>query len=292
MIGAFEQTLLAAMIVVIMLGMGASLRAADVRAALRQRRAFLTGMACQFGLMPLIAVLLAKVFALPAPAALALIMIGATPGGTTSNLFTFWARGDVALSIAMTVASTLAAVVMMPLLIWLYVGASVADGVTVPFANIAVTLVLVLAPAAVGYAFRARSETAGRRLETAGSVAGVVLILLLIVNFLIENGALVRATPTGEIAAAVLLSVIGFVAGRAVAAAVGLSAATGRTVALETGIQNTPLTITVIGLSFPAGAMQDQMLLTCAIYAVAVVLTAAATAAAFRRNGAPEARRT
>lgn len=290
MIGAFEQTLLAAMIFVIMLGMGASIRAADVRAALRERRAFLTGMACQFGLMPLIALLLAKVFALPAPAALALIMIGATPGGTTSNLFTFWARGDVALSIAMTAASTLAAVMMMPLLIWLYVGASAADGVTVPFANIAVTLVLVLAPAALGFALRSRSATLGRRLVTAGSAAGVVLILLLIANFLIENGALVRATSAGEIAAAVLLSVVGFAAGRTAAAAVGLSATAGRTVSLETGIQNTPLTITVIGLSFPAGAVQDQMVLTCAIYAVAVVLTAAATTAAFRLNGAPEPR--
>lgn len=284
-VGAVEQALLAAMIFVIMLGMGASIRGADVRAALGARGAFLTGMACQFGLMPLIAFGLAWAFALPAPVALALVMIGATPGGTTSNLFTFWARGDVALSVAMTVASTLAAVVMMPALIWLYAGAAVAGGVAVPYGTIAVTLALVLVPTVIGIAVRARSEAAGRRLEAVGSAVGMGLILLLIATFAIRHGALVRATPGSEIAAAVLLSVLGFVAGRAAAAAAGLTPRAGRTVSLETGIQNTPLTITVIGLSFPAGPVQDRMLLACAIYAVAVVLTSAATAALYRRSG-------
>jgi bile acid transporter len=285
MVGAFEQAVLAAIIFVVMLGMGASIRRADLDAALGARRAFLTGLVCQFGLMPAIAVLLALAFALPPPVALALIMVGATPGGTTSNLFAFWARGDVALSVAMTVASTLAAVVMMPLLIWLWAGASVAAGVTVPYGSIAVTLALVLVPTALGIAVRARSESAGRWLERAGSSTGMVLIALLIVRFSIENSALVRATPSGEIAAAVLLSVAGFVAGRAVAAAVGLGPVAARTVSLETGIQNTPLTITVIGLSFPAGPVQEAMLLACALYAIAVVMTASAAVLWFRRAG-------
>ncbi|HMO07172.1 MAG TPA: bile acid:sodium symporter [Paracoccaceae bacterium] len=282
MLGAHQQVLLAAMIFVIMLGMGASLRGEDLRAALRARRACLAGMVCQFGLMPALAFGLAVAFALPPPVALALIMVGATPGGTTSNLFAFWARGDVALSVAMTVASTLAAVVMMPLMIGLYAGGAVAGGVTVPYATIAATLALVLVPCGIGVALRARSEAAGEWLERAGSAAGVVLILALIASFVIENGALVRATPAAEIAAAVLLSVAGFAAGLAVARAIGLTPAEGRTVSLETGIQNTPLTIAVIGLSFPVDAVQDRMLLTCALYAVAVVITSAVTTLIYR----------
>jgi bile acid transporter len=292
MVGAFEQALLAAIIFVVMLGMGASIRREDVREALGARRAFVTGLVCQFGLMPAIAFLLAAAFALPKPVALALIMVGATPGGTTSNLFTFWARGDVALSVAMTVASTLAAVVMMPLLIWLWAGGSVAAGVTVPYASIAVTLALVLVPTAIGVAIRARSEAAGLRLERAGSATGMALIALLIAKFALENAALVRATPAAEIAAAVLLSLAGFAAGRAVAALAGLGPAAGRTVSLETGIQNTPLTITVIGLSFPAGPMQDAMMLACALYAIAVVMTASATVLWFRRADGLSLRRT
>ncbi|QYK41132.1 MAG: bile acid:sodium symporter [Paracoccaceae bacterium] len=282
MLGAVEQGLLAAMIGIIMLGMGATIGRAEMRAALAAPRAFATGMLCQFGLMPLIALGLAFVFDLSAPVALALIMVGATPGGTTSNLFAYYARGDVALSVAMTVASTLAAVVMMPLLIGLYAGGALTGGVAVPFANIAVTLVLVLVPCLIGMAVRARSAGLAARLEKAGAVLGIVLIVLLILNFAVSNGALVRATPPGEIAAAVLLSVAGFAAGLAVAAALGLTGPQMRTVSLETGIQNTPLTIAVIGLSFPAGPVQDAMLLACALYAVAVVATSAVAAALYR----------
>jgi BASS family bile acid:Na+ symporter len=283
MLGALEQLLLAAMIAVIMLGVGASIGRAEIAAALRAPRAFATGMLCQFGLMPPIALGLAWAFALPPPAALALLMVGATPGGTTSNLFAYWARGDVALSVAMTVASTLAAVVMMPLLIALYAGAAVPGGVEVPFANIAVTLVLVLVPCAAGVAVRAASARWAGRLEVAGTVVGIVLILALIANFAVTRGDLVRATPAGEIAAAVLLSVAGFAAGLGVAAALRLRAAQARTVSLETGIQNTPLTIAVIGLSFAPGPETQAMLLTCALYAVAVVMTSTVAAALYRR---------
>ncbi|MFN3972511.1 MAG: bile acid:sodium symporter [Gemmobacter sp.] len=286
MLGAVEQALLAAMILVIMAGMGATIGRAEWRAAMAAPRAFATGMVCQFGLMPLIALGLSRAFDLPPPVALALIMVGATPGGTTSNLFAYYARGDVALSVAMTVASTLAAVVMMPLLIGLYAGAGLTGGVEVPFANIAVTLALVLVPCLAGMAVRARSRLWAARLERVGAWAGIGLILLLIANFAVSNGALVMATPGGEIAATVLLSVAGFAAGLAVARAVGLTGPQARTVSLETGIQNTPLTIAVIGFSFPAGPVQDAMLLACALYAVAVVVTSSLVAVLYRRMAA------
>ncbi|MFN4157555.1 MAG: bile acid:sodium symporter [Gemmobacter sp.] len=286
MLGAVEQALLAAMILVIMAGMGATIGRAEWRAAMAAPRAFATGMVCQFGLMPPIALALSRAFDLPPPVALALIMVGATPGGTTSNLFAYYARGDVALSVAMTVASTLAAVVMMPLLIGLYAGAALTGGVEVPFANIAVTLALVLVPCLAGMAVRARSRLWAARLERVGAWAGIGLILLLIANFAVSNGALVMATPGGEIAATVLLSVAGFAAGLAVARAVGLTGPQARTVSLETGIQNTPLTIAVIGFSFPAGPVQDAMLLACALYAVAVVVTSSLVAVLYRRMAA------
>ncbi|MCU0902656.1 MAG: bile acid:sodium symporter, partial [Tabrizicola sp.] len=277
MLGAAEQAMLAAMIFVIMLGMGATIHRTDIVAAFRRRRAFLIGMFCQFGLMPLIAFLLALALALPPPAALALIMLGATPGGTTSNLFSYWAKGDVTLSIAMTVASTLAAIVLMPLAIALYATEALTGDVEIPLASIAVTLVLVSLPAFLGYLVRARNVVAAAWIEWIGSVAGMVLIAALILNFFRENSAMIFAVPFGELLAALLLSLCGFAAGFALSRLLGLDLTASKTVSLETGIQNAPLTITVIGLSFAAGAAQDQMLLMAALYAVFVVITSTLT---------------
>lgn len=277
MLGAAEQAMLAAMIFVIMLGMGATIHRSDIAMALRRRRAFLVGMVCQFGLMPLIAFLLASALALPPAVALALIMLGATPGGTTSNLFSYWAKGDVTLSIAMTVASTLAAIVLMPLAIEIYATDALTGDVEIPFVSIAVTLVLVTLPAALGYAVRARNVVAASWVEWVGSLAGMVLIAALIANFFRENSAMIFAVPFGELLATLLLSVCGFAAGFWLARFLGLDLTAAKTVSLETGIQNAPLTITVIGLSFAAGAEQDQMLLTAALYAVFVVITSTLT---------------
>jgi BASS family bile acid:Na+ symporter len=260
-----------------MLGMGATIHRTDIAMALRRRRAFLVGMLCQFGLMPLIAFLLALALALPPPVALALIMLGATPGGTTSNLFSYWAKGDVTLSIAMTVASTLAAIVLMPLAIAIYATEALTGDVEIPLASIAVTLVLVTLPAAIGYVIRARNVVAASWIEWIGSVAGMVLIAALITNFFRENSAMIFAVPGGELLATLLLSVCGFAAGFWLARFLGLDLTAAKTVSLETGIQNAPLTITVIGLSFAAGAAQDQMLLTAALYAVFVVITSTLT---------------
>jgi len=287
MLGVFEQAMLAAMIFVIMLGMGATIHRVDLRVAFASHRAFLIGMACQFGLMPLIAFLLAVLLQLPPAVALALIMLGATPGGTTSNLFSYYAKGDVALSVAMTVASTMAAVILMPLCIALYAGGSLTGDIEVPFASIAVTLVLVLVPALIGFWVRARSVFYAAWLEWLGGLVGIFVIVALILNFFLENSAMILATPGNELVATLLLSVIGFAAGFVVSRALGLNLVQAKTVSLETGIQNAPLTITVIGLSFAPGEMQDEMLLAAALYAVFVVMTSTAVSLWYRQIGIP-----
>jgi hypothetical protein len=117
---AHDQALLAIMIFVIMLGMGASLTVDDFRAVARKPKGVFIGFISQFGLMPFIAFGLATILNFPPAFAIALILIGCLPGGTTSNMFTYFARGSVALSISMTTASTILALFMMPILLKLY----------------------------------------------------------------------------------------------------------------------------------------------------------------------------
>lgn len=277
MLGAAEQAMLAVMVFVIMLGMGATIHRGDVATALVRPRAFLVGMLCQFGLMPLIAFILAHALALPPSVALALIIVGAAPGGSTSNLYSYWAGGDVTLSIAMTVASTLAALVMMPLSIAIYATDALTADLEIPFGSIAGTLVFVTLPAAIGYAIRARNAAAATWVEWIGSKVGMLLILVLIINFFRENSAMILAISGAQFSAVLLLPVGGFAAGYWLARVLGLDLTAAKTVSLETGIQNAALAITVIGLSFDPGPEQDQMILTATLYAIFGIVTAAVT---------------
>jgi BASS family bile acid:Na+ symporter len=286
MVGQFEQIALALMVFIIMLGMGATIRMSNFKNALAQPKGFAVGMLCQFGLMPAIALLLAIIFQLPPAIALSLILVGATPGGTTSNLFAYYAKGDVALSVTMTVASTIAAVVLMPLAIAIYASGYTSAELQIPFSNIVATLILVLVPVAIGMFILSRSERVAKFFEKAASYVGAILIIGLIAKFVLQNIELLIATKASVYLAAILLGLVGFLLGYVISRAVGLNEATSRTVSLETGIQNTPLTIAVIILSFAAGAQQDEMLLLPTFYAVFIVISSTLVSIWFRNKNA------
>ena len=104
-----ETKLLGVMMMVIMLGMGASLTFKDFAIALRKPQGIAVGLVCQYGLMPALAYGLSVAMGLPPAYAVGLILMGCMPGGTTSNIFTYFSKGSLSLSILMTVSSTLVA---------------------------------------------------------------------------------------------------------------------------------------------------------------------------------------
>lgn len=110
---------------VIMFGMGLTLSPHDFRIVLSRPKDILIGCLAQFTVMPLLAWGLAWVFALPKELALGVMLVGCCPGGTASNVITYLAKGDMALSVGMTAASTLLAPILTPLLVWLLAGTMV-----------------------------------------------------------------------------------------------------------------------------------------------------------------------
>lgn len=106
----------------IMFGMGLTLSAADFQVILHRPKDILLGCLMQFTTMPLIAWLLVKVFALPEGIAVGVILVGCCPGGTASNVITYLAKGDLALSVGMTAVSTILAPFLTPFLVWLFAG--------------------------------------------------------------------------------------------------------------------------------------------------------------------------
>jgi len=294
---AHDQALLALMIFVIMLGMGASLTPDDFKAVFRKPKGVFIGFLSQFGFMPLIAFTLATVLNLPPYFAIALILVGCLPGGTTSNMFTYFSRGSVALSISMTTASTVVAIFMMPLLLKLYtVGftnqineAMLATGgeagFIIPTGNIISSLILVLVPVAIGMFIRYKSPDWAKTAEDTAGFMGMIVILYLVGTAFVRHGGLLLRTPTEVYVGAITLGLLGFLFGFYLSRMVGLPPIFQRAVSLETGIQNGPLAFAVILLSFQE-PIQSQMIWMAILYSTFIVITSSIITLWYRRIGA------
>lgn len=286
MVGPVEKVALALLLVVLMAGMGAALSLAQFRQVVRSPRGLLIGLVSQYGWMPLIAWGLARGLGLEPVVALALIVVGCTPGGTTSNLFTYYARADLALSISMTVTSSVVAVVAMPALLWLYTRSLGLGELTIPFEGIASTLAVMLIPLWVGMWVRAKHAAKAAMLERLGSLAGIAVLLLLVVSGLVHNHALLLAMPAAHLVAALGLGAMGLGLGWLGAWALGLGQQERRAVGFETGIQNSPLAIAVVVASFPS-EVADRMLPIPLLYALLVLVTATVATMMMRRLDGP-----
>lgn len=124
-LGAIDTWYINPMIGLIMFGMGLTLSAQDFRVVFSRPKDVLMGCLAQFTIMPIMAWLLSQIFSLPNDLTLGMILVGCCPGGTASNVITFLARGDLALSVGMTATSTILAPVLTPLLVWLLAGTMV-----------------------------------------------------------------------------------------------------------------------------------------------------------------------
>jgi bile acid:Na+ symporter, BASS family len=281
MVGPFEQAMLTAILGLVMLGMGAAMTFRDLGDEVRRPRYPILAVAGQFTIMPLIAFSLAWLLELSPAHAIGLLIVGCMPGGTTSNLYTYFAKANLALSVVVTIATTLAAVVLTPLGLLLY-GGALAEGIEVPTANVVASLTLLVLPVLLGLWIRRRTANVGATLELLGSVVGVLFIVLLLVTWVPRNWQLLVESPWQMYAAAIGLPVLGMAAAYGYAKLLRMRVPDRRTLALEIGIVNGPLAITIALLSF-TGAVEQEVLLLPALYSLFVVITATFVTIGFRR---------
>jgi len=279
MVGPFEQALLAAMIFVIMLGMGASLTPRDFWLALKRPYGLMIGVVSQYGFMPFIGFLMAILLDLPEPIAIGLLIVSCMPGGTTSNIFTYFSKGNLALSVLMTVTSTIFGVLLIPIVLLIY--ASALD-LTIPRENIIATLVILLIPVAIGMGLRKINANIGAVTEFAGSALALFFILFIMVSWVPRNWQFLLETSPATYFAAIMLGVFGITIGYTFARILKLHPRNARTVALETGIQNAPLAIAIIALTF-ASDEQQSIIAVGALYSLFIVITSTLVTLIFRR---------
>lgn len=279
MVGAFEQALLALMIFVIMLGMGASLTPRDFYLALRRPQGLAIGLISQYSFMPLIGFLLITFLPLTEAIAIGVLVMACMPGGTTSNIFTYFSKGNLALSVLMTVTSTVFGVVLIPIILVLY---ATALDLQIPRENIIFTLILLLVPVAIGMVLRRLNANAGAVTEFLGSALALFFIAFIAISWIPRNWHFLLGTTPGTYVAAVGLGLFGIAIGYSFARVLKLHPRNARTVALETGIQNGPLAIAIIAFTFDGDEAQSYMAVP-ALYSMFIVITSTLVTLVFRR---------
>jgi BASS family bile acid:Na+ symporter len=236
---------------IVMFGMGMTLTGSDFLDVLRRPFPVFLGVAMQFLLMPLAAWILATAAGLPAQLAVGLILVGCSPGGTASNVVCYLAKGDVALSITLTMASTLLAVVATPLLTLLYAG----ETVPVPALDILITVFkIIFLPVMLGVMvnhFFHRALLPVRRVFPLLSVLSIVLIIMIIVAL---NHDSLANVASGVAAVVVLHNAIGLLGGYWLPRCLGRDKRECRTLAIEVGMQNSGLAVALAVKYFSATA--------------------------------------
>lgn len=289
MLTPLETKLLGVMMMVIMLGMGASLTFRDFLIAFRKPKGVLVGILCQYGIMPFLAYLLAVLLGLPPALAVGLILMGCMPGGTTSNIFAYFSKASLALSIMMTSVSTLIAVAAVPALIAFYSKlAGVTGEFAIPAANVAQVLVVLLVPTLLGMVLRKFNPNIGATIELIGSMLGILVIIFLVVSWVPRNYQLLLSTPWQVFFVSIGLGLFGMLLGYWLARALKQDSNRSRTISLETGIQNGPLAVLIVSLTF-TGEMQQQVLLIPVLYSLFIVLTSSVVTVWYRATATREA---
>src|SRR5213592_2382162 len=195
---------------VIMLGMGVTLSVDDFRRVFSMPRAIAVGFAAQYLIMPLLGWSVARGLHLETPLAVGLILVGCCPGGTASNVVTYLARANVALSVLMTMCSTFGAVVMTPLLTKWLAQAYVHINAWALFVD---TVKVVLAPLLIGLALHHSVPRLVRAVLPVAPLISVVTIALICSSIIGQRAADIRTSAAVLLLAVFLLHAGGFVLG-------------------------------------------------------------------------------
>ncbi|MCK5431208.1 MAG: bile acid:sodium symporter family protein [Gammaproteobacteria bacterium] len=223
---------------IVMFAMGMTLTLGDFKRVLKSPKVISLGLLLQYGLMPLLAFIIAIVLGLPTELMAGLILVGACPGGTASNVICYLGRGDVALSITLTAISTLLAVILTPVLTWLYIG----QEVPVPIINMMLTVLkIIILPVMLGIIVNSYFGEYLTRIKQFLPVISVIAIVFIIAIIVALNAHQMVQLAFPIIIAVLLHNGLGLASGYAIAKWLGYDDKICRTLAIEVGMQNSGL---------------------------------------------------
>ncbi|MCR4565307.1 MAG: bile acid:sodium symporter family protein [Bacteroidales bacterium] len=237
---------------VIMFCMGMTLKTDDFRVVFRRPKDVLIGCLAQFTVMPLLAFALTKVFSLDAALAIGVILVGCCPGGTASNVITYLAKGDLALSVGMTATSTLLAPVLTPLLVWLLAGEKVQVDVLGMLLSI---LWVVILPIGLGLLVKRFAPRVSEKAVAYLPALSTLTISTIVFIVIAANAEKLLSSGLIIILVVILHNLCGLGIGYLIGVALRLSPAKRRAISIEVGMQNSGLASSLANLHFAAYPM-------------------------------------
>jgi BASS family bile acid:Na+ symporter len=259
---------------IIMFGLGLDLTVGDFKRVGRAPKAVAVALGCQIVLLPAICFGLVVLFDLPALLGIGMLLLAASPGGTTANLFSHLFRGDVALNITLTAINTVIAVVTLPLI----TGLAIAyydrqDDVTMPLVEIVKVFALILLPVGIGMLVNRRAPGFARRMDKPVRIGSAVILAILVLGILLDQRENVGdyLADVGLIAA--LFCATSLVVGYYVPKVFGVTGPQAIASSMEVGVHNATLAIFVavevldeVEISVPAAVYSLIMFLFAALW--------------------------
>lgn len=237
---------------VIMFGMGLTIKLDDFRAIFSRPKEVVIGAVAQYTIMPVIAWLLCKVMNLPADLALGVILVGCCPGGTASNVITYIAGGDVALSVGMTIVSTLAAPLMTPFLVYVLAGA----WVEVSFWAMVLSVVkVILIPVLLGVFFRSLAGEHVDKVSDVMPLVSVVAIVMIIGGIVAVNAEKIVSCGVLVLGVVAIHNFCGMMLGFLAAKIFHVEYSRTTAIAIEVGMQNSGLAVSLAAANFAANPL-------------------------------------
>ena len=274
---------------IIMLGLGLGLTPADFKRVLVYPKAVAVGLLCQMVLLPLLCFGLVKALALPGELAVGLMLLAASPGGATANLYSHLAKGDVALNITLTAVNSVLSMVTLPIIVNLSLAALAGTSTVIGLQadKVVQVFAVVLVPVGIGMAVRARAPALAARLGKPMKIASAAFLFVIIVGAVLKDRQTLADNFASVGTAALLFNLTSLAVGYVVPRVARLSKRQSVAIGMEIGIHNGTLAIAIATglLHSPAMAIPP------AIYSLIMFFTAGAFGAWVSRGAeeAPEA---
>ena len=287
--GVLISVVLPLALAAIMLSLGLGLTVDDFKRVLVRPFAFCVGAANQLVLVPIIAFLIIIVFGISAELAVGIMILSFCPGGVTSNMISKLAKGDVALSVSLTAVISLVSMITVPILVaWSLSRFMGADAPPISITSLAISMFLITAlPVLIGVLIRHFATGFANKVEPVFSKIATVLFVIIVIAALASNWNLFIENLLVLGPALIVLNVLLIVLGAVIAKICGLSLNEVKTIAIETGIQNSTVGITLGTIVAANAAGFSAYSLPAAVYGITMYLVAAPAVAYFRgRAGA------
>lgn len=240
------------LLMIVMFGMGLTLKLEDFKVVFTRPKDIIIGAIAQFTIMPLLAFLLSIAFKLPPELAVGVILVGTCPGGTSSNVMTYLAKGDVALSVGMTSVSTILAPFATPLLTLLYAGQKVDVNAVSMFISIVQVVILPIFLGFIINKFFYKFTNSIKEILPLISVLAIVAIVAAVVS---ANSQRLMQVGYLVIIVVVLHNCLGYLLGYVLAKLFRLNNAKCKAVSIEVGMQNSGLATSLAATHFASMAL-------------------------------------